>query len=217
MALVRHVLRRQSLHMPQPALLAVPSAQGWPTREAWEQFGVRAQSGVAGRWLIDARPWRPTWLADPDSPVFEDVFAEHHVRLDWGRPIDPFIGEASRFNDYVSPGQREAVRSAILLPPGETLIVGLPTGSGKSFVAQAPMLIGGPEGSLSVCVVPTTALAIDQARQTGDTPEGALSQSRDPAAGMVLGAPRRRPRGDQGGHSRGSSAYPLLFAGSRHR
>jgi hypothetical protein len=94
------------------------------------------------------------------------VFAEHNVRLDWGRPIDPFVGEASQFANYVSPGQREAVRSAILLPPGETLIVGLPTGSGKSFVAQAPMLIGGPEGSLSVCVVPTTALAIDQARQT---------------------------------------------------
>ena len=166
MALVRHVLRRHSLHTSQPALLAVPAAQGWPTREGWEQFGMRAQSGGAGRWLIEARPWRPAWMAECDSPVFEDVFAEHNVRLNWGRPIDPFVGEASRFADYVSPGQREAVRSAILLPPGETLIVGLPTGSGKSFVAQAPMLIGGPEGSLSVCVVPTTALAIDQARQT---------------------------------------------------
>jgi superfamily II DNA or RNA helicase len=166
MALVRHVLRRQSLHTAQPALLAVPASHGWPTREEWEQFGMRAQRGGVGRWLIEARPWRPTWVADPDRPVFEDVFAEHNVRLDWGRPIDPFVGEASQFANYVSPGQREAVRSAILLPPGETLIVGLPTGSGKSFVAQAPMLIGGPEGSLSVCVVPTTALAIDQARQT---------------------------------------------------
>lgn len=44
-------------------------------------------------------------------------------------------------------------------------MVALPTGSGKSFVAQAPVLTRGLEGGLSVCVVPTTALVIDQERQ----------------------------------------------------
>ncbi|GEO12617.1 hypothetical protein MAE02_03130 [Microvirga aerophila] len=110
-------------------------------------------------------PWQPEWLAATDTPVFEDVFAEANVRLDWYRPIDPFLGEASGFEAYVSPGQREAVRSAFLLPGGETLIVALPTGSGKSFVAQAPVLVRGLEGGLTVCVVPTTALVLDQARQ----------------------------------------------------
>jgi len=57
------------------------------------------------------------------------------------------------------------VRSAFLLPPGETLIVSLPTGSGKSLVAQAPVLVRGLESGLTLCVVPTTALVIDQARQ----------------------------------------------------
>ena len=166
MALVRHVLRRQAHRSGQPALLRVPAAAGWPSREAWAEFGVRAHSAAEGRHLVEARPWRPSWLPEADLPVFEDVFAEREVRLDWRRPMDPFLAEASGFEHYVTPGQREAVRSALLMPAGETLIVALPTGSGKSFVAQGPVLIGGLEGPLTVCVVPTTALALDQARQT---------------------------------------------------
>jgi ATP-dependent DNA helicase RecQ len=165
MALIRHVLRRHSLRAGQQAQLRVPSGLGWPDRDAWASFGVRAHSEANGTFLIEARPWRADWLDDSDNPVFEDVFAEQNVRLDWRRPIDPFLGEASGFGTYVSPGQREAVRSAFLLPPGETLIVALPTGSGKSFVAQAPVLVRGVEGGLSLCVVPTTALVLDQARQ----------------------------------------------------
>ena len=165
MALFRHVLRRQSLRAGQQAQLRVSSAAGWPSRDDWAGFGVRAHSEVDGRFLIEARPWRATWLDDSDNPVFEDSFAERNVRLDWQRPIDPFLGEASGFDTYVSPGQREAVRSAFLLPPGETLVVALPTGSGKSFVGQAPVLARGLEGGLSLCVVPTTALVLDQGRQ----------------------------------------------------
>ena len=165
-ALFRHVLRRQSLYSGQQAQLRVPSCAGWPDRNSWAHFGVRAHSEKQGFFLIEARPWRPDWLENCDNPVFEDIFAEQNVRLDWQRPIDPFLGEAIGFDTYVSPGQREAVRSAFLLPPGETLIVALPTGSGKSLAAQAPVFVRGLEGGLSLCVVPTTALALDQARQT---------------------------------------------------
>lgn len=165
MALLRHVLRRQSLRMGQQAQLRVPARPGWPDRDAWASYGVRAHSEANGYILIEARPWQAPWLDASDNPVFEDVFAEQNVRLDWQCPIDPFLGEASGFEAYVSPGQREAVRSAFLLPPGETLIVALPTGSGKSFVAQAPVLARGLEGGLSICIVPTTALVLDQARQ----------------------------------------------------
>jgi len=163
--LFRHVLRRQSLRSGQQAQLRVPSHDGWPDRLGWASSGVRAHSEANGHFLIEARPWEASWLEESDRPVFEAVFAEHDVRLDWRRPIDPFLGEASGFDTYVSPGQREAVRSAFLLPPGETLIVSLPTGSGKSFVAQAPVLARGVEGGLTLCIVPTTALVLDQARQ----------------------------------------------------
>ncbi|CDZ42309.1 Putative DEAD/DEAH box helicase [Neorhizobium galegae bv. officinalis] len=165
MALFRHALRRQSLRAGQQAQLRVPCRTGWPSRDDWAAFGIRAHSEAHGYILIEARPWQAAWLDDRDNPVFEDIFAEQSVRLDWQRPIDPFLGEASGFDTYVSPGQREAVRSAFLLPPGETLMVALPTGSGKSFVGQAPVLARGIEGGLSVCIVPTTALVLDQARQ----------------------------------------------------
>jgi ATP-dependent DNA helicase RecQ len=165
MALFRHVLRRESLVVGQQAQLMVPSRLGWPDRAAWESCGVSAYNEANGLVLIEARPWCAPWLEDSDNPVFEDVFSEQNVRLDWKRPIDPFLGEASGHETYMSPGQREAVRSAFLLPPGETLIIALPTGSGKSFVAQAPVLTRGLEGGLSLCIVPTTALVLDQARQ----------------------------------------------------
>ena len=168
MPLVRHALRRQALQTGNPARLRVPAAQGWPSRDRWAAFGVRAQAVGHDQFLIEAIAWTPEWVPPADRPLFEDAFAEREVQLDWRRPIDPFLGDASGFTHYVSPGQREAVRSALLLPPGETLIVSLPTGSGKSLVAQAPVLTQGLEGELTLCVVPTTALVLDQARQMAE-------------------------------------------------
>lgn len=165
MPLLRHVLRRHSMQTMNVARLRVPSTGEWPNRDRWVEFGIRAQAIATGQFLIEALPWSPAWMAETDTPLFEDAFGEADVRLDWQRPIDPFLAEASGFGTYVSPGQREAVRSAFLLPSGETLIVSLPTGSGKSFVAQAPVLVRGLEGGLTICVVPTTALVLDQARQ----------------------------------------------------
>lgn len=166
MVLLRHVLRRQSLQSGSIAQLRVPFGNGWPDRDKWSQFGIRAQRVGSSHYLLDSVPWSPNWVAEVDAPLFEDAFAEREVRIDRRRPIDPFLKEASGFEWYISPGQREAVRSAFLLPPGKTLIIGLPTGSGKSFVAQAPVLTRGFEGPATICVVPTTALALDQARQT---------------------------------------------------
>lgn len=166
--LLRHVLRRESLRSGTQTHLRVPITTGWPDADEWQRYGIRLHSERSGFGLVDATPWQPDWLVPTDLPVFEDVFLEANVRSNWERPIDPFLGEASGFSHYVSPGQREAVRSALLLPPGETLIVGLPTGSGKSFVAQAPVLAHGLESGLTLCVVPTTALVLDQARQMAD-------------------------------------------------
>lgn len=169
MVLLRHVLRRQAHssnnHIPR---LKVPAHSGWPDHHEWSLFGITAQSMQHDAFLITATPWSPDWVEAPDAPLFEDAFAARKVRQDMRRPIDPFLANAANgFDHYLSPGQKEAVRSALLLPRGKTLIVGLPTGSGKSFIAQAPVLARGIEGPVTICVVPTTALAMDQARQTG--------------------------------------------------
>lgn len=168
MALLRHAMRRHALQTGTAARLRVPSDANWPNRDRWAMFGVHAQEVGQGQYLLEAGPFSPDWVAESDRPVFERAFAERPARLDWRKPIDPFLADASGFHHYTSPGQREAVRSAFLMSAGETLIVSLPTGSGKSFVAQAPVLARGLEGGLTLCIVPTTALALDQARQTTD-------------------------------------------------
>lgn len=165
---LKHILRRESLQTNTTAQLRVPVVDRWPSAQEWARFGVSAHSQTDRDCLIEALPWAPTWLPASDLPVFDDAFRQHSVRKDWTTPIDPFLAEPSGFATYVSPGQREAVRSAFLMRPGDTLIVCLPTGSGKSFVAQAPVLVKGLEGGLTLCIVPTTALALDQARQMSE-------------------------------------------------
>lgn len=165
-ALLRHVMRRHALQTGAPARLRVPAKENWPNRDRWASFGIRAQVVGSGQYLLESEAFSPDWLIETDRPAFEHAFAERSVRQDWRRPIDPFLADASGFNYYTSAGQREAVRSAFLMPSGETLIISLPTGSGKSFVAQAPVLVRGLEAGLTLCIVPTTALALDQARQT---------------------------------------------------
>lgn len=165
--LLRHVMRRQALQIDAQARLRVPAVSDWPDRDRWASYGIMAQIVAGGsHYLLEANPFSPEWLADTDRPVFESAFSELPIRLDWRKPMDPFLANANGFDMYTSAGQREAVRSAFLMPPGQTLIVTLPTGSGKSFVAQAPVLVRGLEAGLTVCIVPTTALALDQARQT---------------------------------------------------
>jgi superfamily II DNA or RNA helicase len=162
--LLRQVLRRESLKSGAPARIRVPRGEGWPEAEFWRRHGIVSQGLGTAHFLLEAIAWEPDWLAPSDVPVFDDSIAEMPARHDSGTPMDPFIKEASGFDAYKSPGQREAVRSALLMPAGETLVVGLPTGSGKSLVAQTPVLLRGIEGGLTLCIVPTTALALDQAR-----------------------------------------------------
>ena len=51
----------------------------------------------------------------------------------------PFLQQLDRdFKTYRSPGQRAAVRSALVAPPGSTLVVNLPTGGGKTLALLAP-------------------------------------------------------------------------------
>jgi superfamily II DNA helicase RecQ len=73
------------------------------------------------------------------------------------------LGQA--FARFTSPGQREALRAAAFAPPGSTLLVALPTGSGKSLIGWGPALLGLPVRGVTLVVVPTVALGMDQERQ----------------------------------------------------
>lgn len=164
--LVRHLLMRESARSGHSKDLRVPMGSPWPTAVEWQQHGVSALLAGPGAYLLTAHPWLPTWLDAPTSEgAFADAYAGKSVRQDGRCPIDPFVEAVTGFKSYSSPGQREAIRGSFLIPPGHTLIVNLPTGSGKSLVGYAPALVHKKEGHLTLFVVPTVALAIDQARQ----------------------------------------------------
>jgi ATP-dependent DNA helicase RecQ len=206
-ALVRHALMARS-SATRRERLRIPQGPEWPGLQTWRRFSIHATS-VDSDLLLEALPWRPAWLAPGailDDDVFAEVFAGQAIRESAETPIDPCVGEASGYTAYVSPGQREAVRSLLYMPAGSTLVVYLPTGSGKTLVGQVPTLLGGLSSGLTLFVVPTTALAIDQARRmrellgrtipADDIPELAWYAGLPPA--VKVATKRRIRAGNQG-------------------
>jgi ATP-dependent DNA helicase RecQ len=164
--LIRQLLLNESANTSQTQNLRVPDNRLWPTDLDWSSHGVSAMRIIKdGTFLLTALPWHPDWLGGGEFGVFSDSFSDKEVRMNGQCKADPFITDVTNYQNYSSPGQREAIRAAFLMPPGETLIVNLPTGSGKSLVGQTPSLVHYQEGNLTIFVVPTVALAIDQERQ----------------------------------------------------
>lgn len=163
--LVRHVLRREDeLQGGISQTLKVPRRHPWPSRETWQQTGIDVLGGDSDTYLISARPWQPEWLDlstqyPPDVPVFKEEPRRNYDPV----PGDPFLNLVDLEN-YRSVGQREAIHAVLTAPENSTLVINLPTGSGKSLCAQLPALLQSKISGVSVVVVPTTALAIDQER-----------------------------------------------------
>lgn len=152
--------------------LRVPIGHGWPNRKYWGDHGFSVLE-LDAVLILNPISWVPTWVDERlvEDP-FEEVFAGMVCRKDNRIEADPFITEVTGYTHYTSPGQREAIRGALLMPPGSTLIVNLPTGSGKTLVGQLPVLLGGASIGLTLFVVPTTALAIDLERRMNTFGQG---------------------------------------------
>ncbi len=164
-ALVRHVLRREDELQGSSTFLKVPKTFPYPSkRDIWQRSGMKILREESDYFLINAHAWQPEWLDHtndypPDQPVFkEEVRRNYEPEL--GDPFLDLVG----LNSYRSSGQREAIRAILTMPEGATLTINLPTGSGKSLCAQLPALVKSRISGVSVVVVPTTALALDQER-----------------------------------------------------
>jgi ATP-dependent DNA helicase RecQ len=163
--LVRHVLCRETTHQGGASPeLEVPRAAPWPARAVWEACGIKVVAIRPTSYVLRARAWHPSWLegARTVSPGWA-AFAEAARRTFDEVPGDPFLTEVGR-NAYRCGAQREAVRAVLTAPPGAVLVVNLPTGAGKSLCAQLPALLKSRGGGVSVVIVPTTTLALDQER-----------------------------------------------------
>lgn len=102
----------------------------------------------------------PDWL-EPQQYI-KDVYAFRHddgIELEKASPGDSILVKNTGFNAYKSFEQKIAVHTALNLPKGHTLLISLPTGGGKSLVTQ---LLACASDGLSVVIVPTVALALDQ-------------------------------------------------------
>ena len=163
--LVRDVLRREeALQVGIPQEWWVPKASAWPSREEWNLVGVEVCSDLEDSFRICAKAWMPPWLAGSEETPPCEVVEARKPR----RSFDPIPGEPwlsiMNLTGYRCAAQREMLRAVLTAPPGASLLCNLPTGVGKSFLAQLPALLRSRREGLSVVVVPTTALAMDQER-----------------------------------------------------
>jgi ATP-dependent DNA helicase RecQ len=88
------------------------------------------------------------------------VFRSLDERFD----AEPYLSSL-RYKTWRSPAQKEAAWTVLNTPAGSTRVIVLPTGAGKSLCFQ---LLPRFEEGLTVVVVPTVALAIDQRNQAAD-------------------------------------------------
>jgi ATP-dependent DNA helicase RecQ len=166
--LTRHVLRgeqvRQSGISPT---LSVPRSNPWPSATEWERYGIDVIGESVTHLQLRSRAWTPDWLPDSLRYPVDGPASLAEKRREYGEPLrgDPFLDSYEDWNNYRCAGQQEAIRSVINAPHGSTLVVNLPTGSGKSLCAHLPALLDAT--GITVVVMPTTALALDQERVLG--------------------------------------------------
>lgn len=165
--LLRHVLRFQSAQRNDgfAAKLRTPNRSGWPDGDHWKHVGI--QAAVTGSsWELQAVPWTPSWLQCGSVQSVDGTAVSELVRRPLqgeGIPGDRLL-ESIGFRGYQSSGQRCAIRSALSMPEGATLLVCLPTGEGKSLVFELIEAVGfgdSENAGVTLVVVPTITLALD--------------------------------------------------------
>jgi superfamily II DNA/RNA helicase len=168
--LVRQVMRRGSERDGIPFRLLLGLEGGVPAEsDIWRSAGVTVVQAADGRPLLRAEPYQPSWLrgkAAIDAAAAAGTAAGRRAVAGEALPADPFFVEATGYTTYKTPGQRAAVRAAVSMPDGGTLIAELPTGTGKTEIAVSMAHFS--EGRTVLIVVPTVALAYDFERRFRD-------------------------------------------------
>lgn len=101
----------------------------------------------------------PKWIGN--EQFVNNTYALNYCREeeDYALTDQLLTNSVKKFKTYKSFEIKAAVHTAMNLPVGYTLLVSLPTGAGKSLITQ--MVSYYTEG-LTIVVVPTVALAMDQ-------------------------------------------------------
>lgn len=153
-ALLDHaVLTRQCLRWLSPEKLRA-GRLGTEQLQALEKVGVRLSLGG----YLEVTPFRPNWLGESAHSVDIDsrpVVAGKEESIEAEEWLDRTTGKRS----WRSPAQKEACWKVLVSQPGDTNLIGLPTGAGKSLSFQIAAALS---PGLTLVVVPTVALGLDQ-------------------------------------------------------
>lgn len=138
------------------------------SRDKWTSFGFEFTEFNNEKSIRPSR-WKPKFLKNLQI----DDITEQWNKLELHRKnleikTDTFVKNVTGFDTYTSPVQREALARILFMPEGDTMVVNLPTGSGKSLLFQLSPLMDGLRSGLTLVVVPTISLAIDQARRMSE-------------------------------------------------
>ena len=126
--------------------------------------GALFQAGV--RWseagTLSAEPFLPDWLDPTGIDAARGIDAQPIRRqASESVPAESYLQLSLSYSHWKSQALKEAAWRALQSPAGATLLVALPTGSGKSLCFH---LLARFSTGLTLVVVPTVALAIDQYR-----------------------------------------------------
>lgn len=103
------------------------------------------------------------------APELEQVYRRKEKKRMRPVAMDPALKMkfSGRYDTYTCAAQRTAVRTCLLAKDNSTVIVNLPTGCGKTLVGHSVALFTQPQ-ALTIMVVPTIALAIEQGQRVKD-------------------------------------------------
>ena len=149
--LVRQAVRNTGTHILCPN---VPEAIMAPLKKAGLEVDAAAR--------LLAKPWLPPWLGRQDLDETAGVDAPVRLRVpDEAVTAESYLAQSFGYSHWKSQALKEACWKVHEAPVGSTILVALPTGSGKSLCFQ---LLARYSAGLTLVVVPTVALAIDQYR-----------------------------------------------------
>lgn len=164
--LIQHVIRRQATLL-GATKWKLPLGTKWPDAALWRKSGLCVLTEGEHEIVVAVRgDWTASWLSGSEAvPPLAAALREDQRRLPSQHqlPLDSAVKiECMMSNErYMCSGQQQAVQAAMTMQPGTTLVVNLPTGSGKSLVFQSAAMLANPN-ELTVIVMPTVALALDQ-------------------------------------------------------
>ncbi|MDN3716550.1 protein DpdF [Vibrio breoganii] len=130
-------------------------------RPTQDEFTSGVSAGLTFDPISDSVVLQTGAVGEYVEPVYKQVVKRYSEQ-----PLhDPILAKLNLpFNTYTTVAQREAVRLTLASKPDATVIVNLPTGCGKTLVTET--LTGFSRADeLTVVVIPTTALALDQAKR----------------------------------------------------